>query len=326
MSNELKTRLALEAPWKRFLQDVEQTILNVCVKSDFGTIRKLVTADRERISYVDELYKTYIKHGGDLVEKTSDGLIVGTVVYCLNDQELMTIAPEDMLYYTKTNADDLDTYWEQQLEQAAIDNAIIDDTINNLDLDQDMSHVARILYYVEEVPYAAWLSYLILRGERDLLTLVEACRTSKLQQDVFEELVQAWIQIIYNYKDKAILKLTEEKEQLKSGDEAREEIDIIIQMINEIDYENKESIYTQELDNRISHEAIQPGVGNQSLEDLFDYWPVLLLPKPFSNDALSRKDLVKRIKDNKLGLNHDYDESGDEDDFMNYHIDEIENM
>lgn len=321
-SNEI---LSKQPAWLRFINDVSKFVLEVYVVSDFGTIRKIVTANRDVHESVDVAFKQYTENNGSLMDQNDDD-VTGIVVHSLHDDQLLTIHAQDMLSYSIKHFDNLEKNWEELVENAAIDRAIIRDTFEKLELDDELKKIGNILYFVEDVPYSAWLSYLILNGEQDLLSLVEASRTSKMSKTLFNKLKKAWIEIIYKYKNKAIEKLETEKEQLKTDQEACEEIDIIIQMIQEIDFDNDEAIYTQEFNNRLSYEPVQPGVGNQSLEELFDYWPVLLLPKPFSNDSLSRKDLVDRIRNNKLGLNHDYDPSGDDDDFMNYHIDEIEDM
>ncbi len=291
------------ATWLQFTNDVNVYIVSVQIKSKYGTISKLVTTRMGINSKVNEKIVDYIDDGGELYEMYDSGMCRSVVVYSLYDDELLVIDVDDLLSTVVIYPDDRMKNWVECWSEYEINNKVKQSAITNLKLPPAMAKIANILYHVEELGYTCWVSYILLEGEVDLTDILEAHETNDISDAYYTKLVDKWKFLIYKYKELAVGKLESEKIGIEDT-ETLEEIDIIIQMIGEINFENKESPYYHELHSRVSSESIIDGKGSNDIEDLLDYWPVLLLPKPFT--SYSATSMIQGA------MNPSYSENGEE--------------
>lgn len=278
--------------WLQFIDDVNTYIVSVQIKSKYGTISKLVTTRRGVNSKINEKFMDYIDGGGELYEMNDSGSCRSVVVYSLYDDELLVIDVDDLLSTVVMYPDDRMKNWVECWSEYEINNKVKQSAITNLQLTHPMAEVANILYHVSELNYTCWVSYILLEGEVDLADIAKAHETNDISDVYYTKLTEKWKDLIYKYRELAIGKLESEKIGIEDT-ETLEEINIIIQMVKEINFEDKKSPYYHEINSRISHESVIPGKGSNDIEDLLDYWPVLLLPKPFTTYSATRTSMIQ---------------------------------
>ena len=278
--------------WLQFIDDVNKYIVGVQIKSKYGTISMLVTTRMGVNSKVNEKFMDYIDGGGELYEMIDTGMCRSIVVYSLYDDELLVIDVDDLLSTVVMYPDDRMKNWVECWSEYEINNKVKQSAITNLQLSPGMAKVANILYHVSELEYTCWVSYILLEGEVDLTDIIKAHETNDISDAYYTKLIERWKGLIYKYRELAIGKLESEKIGIEDT-ETLEEIDIIIQMVREIDFEDKQSPYYHEINSRISSESIIPGKGSNDIEDLLNYWPVLLLPKPFTTYTATKTSMIQ---------------------------------
>lgn len=295
MKNQIMTKvdeLSNNTTWLQFINDVNVYVVEVHIKSKYGTISKLVTTRMGVNSKVDEKFVDYIDEGGELVVMIDSGMCRSVVVYSLYDDELLVVDADDLLSTVVMHPDDRMKNWVDCWNDYEINNKVKQSAITNLKLSPAMAAVANILYHVSELNYTCWVAYILLEGEVELTDIFKAHETNNISDVYYNKLVKKWKDLIYKYRELAIGKLESEKIGIEDT-ETLEEINIIIQMVGEINFENQESPYHHELNSRISSESIITGKGSNDIEDLLDYWPVLLLPKPFTTYSATRTSMIQ---------------------------------
>ena len=157
---------------------------------------------------------------------------------------------------------------------------IFSTTINLIDATPEFEEILRGLYFVPSISYDTWIFYVIMKGNIDLTSIDQ----NKITPEQLKVVRDVWRSYIMRAKLNAIDTLQKELEDTSIDEDSREEIGIVIEMIKNIDEDvdaNLKERYETGLEGGDMYPALEGYVDMLAVEDIVDYWPPLLYPKPF---------------------------------------------
>lgn len=159
-------------------------------------------------------------------------------------------------------------------------NKIFSTTVGVIDVSPEFEDVLRGLYFVPSIDYQTWIFYVIMKGEIDLTSIDQ----NKITREQLKVVHDVWRSYIMKAKNNAINTLQEELKDDSIDQDSREEIEVVIEMIKNIDEDvdaNLKERYETGLEGGDMYPALEGYVDMLAVEDIVDYWPALLYPKPF---------------------------------------------
>lgn len=202
------------------------------------------------------------------------------VCFDMVSKEMVTIQVSDVEQISVSYKDDSEkNKAHAELYISKVDK-IFSTTIDVIDVSSEFEEILRGLYFVPSIDYQTWMFYVIMKGKINLTNIDQ----NKITPEQLKVVRDVWRSYIMRAKLNAINTLQDELKSDNIDEDSREEIEIVIEMIRNIDEDvdiNLKERYETGLEGGDMYPALEGYVDMLAVEDIIDYWPPLLYPKPF---------------------------------------------